>query len=83
MKVIIESIITLVENDKLDQAISRNTKLVNEKVKDDLVSFVLDTDEILNIAKSHGLEEANKSIDKVLTKYSDELKGKVGSIINS
>jgi hypothetical protein len=83
MKVIIESIITLVENDKLDQAISRNTKLVNEKVKDDLVSFVLDTDEILNIAKTHGLEEANKSIDKVLTKYSDELKGKVGSIINS
>jgi hypothetical protein len=83
MKVIIESIITLVENDKLDQAISRNTKLVNEKVKDDLVSFVLDTDDILNIAKSHGLEEANKSIDKVLTKYSDELKGKVGSIINS
>jgi len=83
MKVIIESIITLVENDKLDQAISRNTKLVNEKVKDDLVSFVLDTDEIFNIAKTHGLEEANKSIDKVLTKYSDELKGKVGSIINS
>jgi len=83
MKVIIESIITLVENDKLDQAISRNTKLVNEKVKDDLVSFVLDTDEILNIAKTHGLEEANKSIDKVLTKYSDELKGKVGSVINS
>ena len=83
MKVIIESIITLVENDKLEQAIGRNTKLVNEKVKDDLVSFVLDTDDILNIAKSHGLEEANKSIDKVLTKYGEELKGKVGSIINS
>jgi hypothetical protein len=83
MKVIIESIITLVENDKLEQAIGRNTKLVNEKVKDDLVSFVLDTDDILNIAKTHGLEEANKSIDKVLTKYGDELKGKVGSIVNS
>jgi len=83
MKVIIESIITLVENDKLEQAIGRNTKLVSEKVKDDLVSFVLDTDDIFNIAKSNGLEEANKSIDKVLSKYSDELKGKIGSIINS
>lgn len=83
MKVIIESIITLVENDKLEQSISRNTKLVNEKIKDDLVSFVLDTDDILNIAKTHGLEEANKSIDKVLSKYADELKGKVGSIINN
>ena len=83
MKVIIESIITLVENDKLEKAIGRSTKLVEEKVKDDIVSFVLDTDDILNIAKSHGLEEANKSIDKVLTKYSDELKGKVGNIINS
>lgn len=83
MKVIIESIITLVENDKLEQAIGRSTKLVNEKVKDDLVSFVLDTEDIFNIAKTHGLEEANKSIDKVLSKYSEELKGKVGSIINS
>jgi cell division protein FtsL len=83
MKVIIESIITLVENDKLEQAISRNTKLVNDKVKDDIVSFVFDTNDILNIANSHGLEEANKSIDKVLTKYSDELKGKIASIINS
>jgi len=83
MKVIIESIITLVENEKLEKAIGRSTKLVEEKVKDDIVSFVLDTNDILNIAKSLGLEEANKSIDKVLTKYSDELKGKVGSIINS
>jgi len=83
MKVIIESLITLVENENLEAALGRSTKIVTEKVKDDLVSFVIDTSDVFNIAKTHGIEEANKSIDKVLSKYADELKGKVGAIINS
>jgi lipopolysaccharide export system protein LptC len=83
MKVIIESLITLVENENLEKALGRSTKIVTEKVRDDLVSFVIDTEDVFNIAKTHGIEEANKSIDKVLSKYADELKGKVGAIINS
>ena len=83
MKVIIESIITLVEKENLEKALGRTTKIVADKVKDDLVSFVIDTEDIFKIAKSHGLEEANKSIDKVLSKYADELKSKIGAIINS
>ena len=83
MKVIIESIITLVENEDMEQTLSRTSKFADSKVKDDYLLFVLDTQEIFNIAKSNGIEEANKSIDKVLRDYSDKLKAKVSSTINS
>jgi cell division protein FtsL len=83
MKVIIETFINLVKNEDLQKTISRETKVAKEKVKDELVTFVLDTEEIFDIAKSSGLEAANTAIDKVLGKYSEELKGKVSSVINS
>jgi hypothetical protein len=83
MKVIIESIITLVENEDMEQTLSRTSKFADSKVKDDYLLFALDTQEIFNIAKSNGIEEANKSIDKVLRDYSDKLKAKVSSTINS
>lgn len=83
MKVIIESIITLVEQKEVDKVVSRTTKFAENKVKDDYLLFALDTEEIFNIAKSSGLEAANKAIDKVLTDYSDKLKAKVSSTINS
>ena len=83
MKVIIESIITLLENEDMDKALSRTSKFADNKVKDDYLLFALDTQEIFNIAKSNGIEEANKAIDKVLRDYSDKLKEKVSSTINS
>ena len=83
MKVIIESIITLLENEDMDKALSRTSKFADNKVKDDYLLFALDTQEIFNIAKSSGLEAANKAIDKVLVDYSDKLKAKVSSTINS
>lgn len=83
MKVIIESIVTLVENQNLESTLSRTQRYAEQKVKDEVLSFVLDTDEILNIAKSGGLEAANTAIDKVLTNYSQELKSKLSSVINS
>lgn len=84
MKVIIESIITLVEDSDLDAAVSRTTKFAKNKVKEEeYMSFILDTNEILNIAKSQGLEGANNAIDKVLAKYGDELKAKLSKTINS
>jgi len=83
MKVIIETIITLVEDDQLNSTLARSTKLAESKVKDEYVSFVLDTNEILGIAKSSGLEEANTAIDKVLNKYSGEIKSKLSKTINS
>lgn len=83
MKVIIESIITLVEENNMEKAISRTSKFVDKKVKDDYLMFALDTQEIFNIAKSSGLEAANKAIDKVLSDYSEKLKAKVSSTINN
>jgi hypothetical protein len=83
MKVIIETIITLVENEDLNPTLGRNTKLAEKKVKDEYVSFILDTNEILNIAKSSGLDEANIAIDKVLNKYNGEIKSKLSKTINS
>lgn len=83
MKVIIESIITLVEETDLQDTLSRTTKFADKKVKDEVVTFVLDTTEIFNIAKSQGIEGANNAIDKVLTNYGNELKAKLSSTINS
>jgi hypothetical protein len=83
MKVIIETIITLVENEQLNETLTRNSKMAENKVRDEYVSFVLDTDEILGIAKSSGLEDANTAIDKVLNKYSGEIKSKLSKTINS
>jgi hypothetical protein len=83
MKVIIETIITLVENEDLNPTLGRSTKLAEKKVKDEYVSFILDTNEILNIAKSSGLDEANIAIDKVLNKYNGEIKSKLSKTINS
>jgi len=83
MKVIIESIITLLENEDMDKALSRASKFADNKVKDDYLLFAIDTQEIFNIAKSSGIEAANKAIDKVLIDYSDKLKAKVSSTINS
>jgi len=83
MKVIIESIITLLENEDMDKALSRTSKFADNKVKDDYLLFALDTQEIFNIAKSNGIEAANKAIDKVLVDYSDKLKAKISSTINS
>lgn len=84
MKVIIESIITLVEDSDLEAAVSRTTKFAKKKVKDEeYMSFILDTNEIFNIAKSQGLEGANTAIDKVLANYGNELKAKLSSTINS
>lgn len=83
MKVIIESIITLVEEKDLQDTLSRKSKFADKKVKDEVVTFVLDTTEIFNIAKSQGLEGANAAIDKVLTNYGNELKAKLSSTINS
>lgn len=84
MKVIIESIITLVEDNDLEAAVSRTTKFAKNKVKDEeYMSFIIDTNEIFNIAKSEGLEGANNAIDKVLTNYGNELKGKLSKTINS
>jgi hypothetical protein len=83
MKVIIESVLTLVEEKDLNTTLSRTTKLADNKVKDEYVSFVLDTNEILNIAKSEGLEGANKAIDNVLNKYSGEIKSRLSKLINN
>lgn len=83
MKVIIESIITLVEESDLQDTLSRTTKFADKKLKDEVVTFVLDTTEIFNIAKSQGIEGANNAIDKVLTNYGNELKAKLSSTINS
>jgi adenine deaminase len=83
MKVIIESIITLVEETDLQDTLARKTKFANKKVKDEVVTFVLDTTEIFNIAKTEGLEGANNAIDKVLTNYGNELKAKLSSTINN
>lgn len=83
MKVIIESIITLVEEKDLQDTLTRKTKFADKKVKDEVVTFVLDTTEIFNIAKSQGLEGANNAIDKVLTNYGNELKAKLSSTINN
>jgi hypothetical protein len=83
MKVIIETIITLVENDQLNSTLTRATKLAENKVKDEYVSFVLDTEEIFGIAKSGGLEDANNALDKVLNKYSGEIKSKLSKTINN
>jgi hypothetical protein len=83
MKVIIDSIITLVEDADLQETISRSTKFAEKKVKDETITFVLDTAEIFNIAKTSGLEGANNAIDKVLANYGNELKSKLSSTINS
>jgi len=84
MKVIIESIITLVEDNELEAAVSRTTKFVKNKVKDEeYMSFIIDTNEILNIAKTDGLEGANNAIDKVLANYGNELKSKLSKTINN
>lgn len=83
MKVIIESIITLVEEADLQDTLARKTKFADKKVKDEVVTFVLDTTEIFNIAKSQGIEGANTAIDKVLANYGNELKSKLSSTINS
>ncbi len=83
MKVIIESIITLVEETDLQDTLTRTTKFADKKLKDEVITFVLDTNEIFNIAKTSGIEGANTAIDKVLTNYSNELKSKLSSTINS
>lgn len=83
MKVIIESIITLVEEPYLQDTLARTTKFADKKVKDEVVTFVLDTTEIFNIAKTQGLEGANTAIEKVLVNYGNELKSKLSSTINS
>jgi len=83
MKVIIESIITLVEESDLQDTLTRTTKFADKKLKDEAITFVLDTNEILGIAKTSGIEGANTAIDKVLANYSNELKSKLSSTINS
>lgn len=83
MKVLIESIITLVDNENLQLATARTSKYVENKIKDDTFSFVLDTQEIFDIAKKNGLESANGSIDKVLTNFSNEIKSRLSKIINT
>ncbi len=83
MKVIIESIITLVEEVDLQDTLTRTTKFADKKLKDEVITFVLDTNEILGIAKTSGIEGANTAIDKVLVNYSNELKSKLSSTINS
>jgi hypothetical protein len=83
MKVLIESIITLVDNENLESAAARTTKYAENKIKDDTFSFVLDTQDIFDIAKKSGLETANKSIDKVLSNFSNELKSRLSKVINN
>lgn len=83
MKVLIESIVTLVENEDLQSAATRSTKHAEKKVRDDAFSFVLDTQDIFNIAKQSGLEAANNSIDKVLANFSNELKSRLSKLINN
>lgn len=83
MKVIIESIITLVEESDLQDTLARTAKFADKKLKDEVITFVLDTNEIFNIAKTSGIEGANTAIDKVLANYSNELKSKLSSTINS
>lgn len=83
MKVLIESIITLVEDENLQLAAARTSKYVENKIKDDTFSFVLDTQEIFDIAKQKGLESANVSIDKVLSNFSNEMKSRLSKIINT
>jgi hypothetical protein len=83
MKVLIESIVTLVENEDVQSAATRTTKLADKKVRDDAFSFVLDTQDIFNIAKQNGLEAANNSIDKVLANFSNELKSRLSKLINN
>lgn len=83
MKVLIESIITLVEDENLQLAAARTSKYVENKIKDDTFSFVLDTQEIFDIAKQNGLESANESIDKVLSNFSNEMKSRLSKIINT
>ncbi len=83
MKVLIESIVTLVENEDVQSAATRSTKLAEKKVRDDAFSFVLDTQDIFNIAKQSGLEAANNSIDKVLADFSNELKSRLSKLINN
>lgn len=83
MKVLIESILTLVEDEKLQETVSRSSRYAENKVKDDSVVFVLDTGDIFNIAKTEGLEGANKAIDKVLANYGNELKSKLSTMINN
>ena len=83
MKVILESTITLVEESNLQTALARSTRFAENKIKDDTMTFVLDTQEIFNIAKTGGIEGANKAIDKVIANYTEVLKSKLSSVINS
>jgi hypothetical protein len=84
MKAIIETIITLVEDNNLEEALTRTTKFVKKKVKDEeYMSFVIDTKEIFDIAKTQGLEGANAAIDKVINNYSQEIKARFSKTINN
>lgn len=84
MKVILETIITLVDENNLEEALTRTTKFVTKKVKEEeYMSFVIETNDIFNIAKTEGLEGANTAIDKVLTNYGNELKAKLSKTINN
>jgi hypothetical protein len=83
MKVILETIITLAENDKLESVLARTDKLPTNAVSEpEYLSFVIDTDEIFDIAKSQGIEGANTAIDKVLANYGNEIKSKLSKTIN-
>ena len=84
MKVILETIITLAENNNLESVLARTSKFSDNAVKEpEYLSFVIDTEEIFNIAKSQGIEGANTAIDKVLTNYGNEIKSKLSKSINN
>lgn len=84
MKVILETIITLAENDKLDSVLGGMYKFSQDGEREpEYLSFVLDTEEVFNIAKSQGIEGANTAIDKVLANYGNEIKSKLSKTINN
>jgi phage gp36-like protein len=54
-----------------------------KKGKDTVESLAvaLETDSIVTIAKSKGLEEANKAIDKFVARYTNDLKAKLSEAL--
>jgi len=54
----------------------------NDKTSDSL-SVALESDEIVKIANSKGIQAANNAIDKFVQKYTTDLKGKLASVLKS
>ena len=59
----------------LETVISKNNKAA------ETLRVGLELDEVTRIANDSGLAEANKAIDKFVSKYTEDLKNKLASVL--